>query len=127
MKRRRLKVKRIVIIGIILIVVLLIMLSPFIFINIKLIGNKKIELDYGEKYSEPGFKAYLFNKEITDKIKVNNNIKESVGNYEVTYSYKFLIYNIKRTRKIIVSDLTGPEITLKGDKKFSITINTKYE
>lgn len=127
MKRRRLKVKRIVIIGIILIVVLLIMLSPFIFINIKLIGNKKIELDYGEKYSEPGFKAYLFNKEITDKIKVNNNIKESVGNYEVTYSYKFLIYNIKRTRKIIVSDLTGPEITLKGDKKLSITINTKYE
>ena len=115
-RRRRLKVKRIVIIGIILIVVLLIMLSPFIFINIKLIGNKKIELDYGEKYSEPGFKAYMFNKEITDKIKVNNNIKESVGNYEVTYSYKFLIYNIKRTRKIIVSDLTGPEITLKGDK-----------
>ena len=127
MKRRRLKVKRIVIIEIILIVVLLIMLSPFIFINIKLIGNKKIELDYGEKYSEPGFKAYMFNKEITDKIKVNNNIKESVGNYEVTYSYKFLIYNIKRTRKIIVSDLTGPEITLKGDKKLSVTINTKYE
>lgn len=126
-RRRRLKVKRILIIGIILIVVLLIMLSPFIFINIKLIGNKKIELDYGEKYSEPGFKAYMFNKEITDKIKVNNNIKESVGNYEVTYSYKFLIYNIKRTRKIIVSDLTGPEITLKGDKKLSVTINTKYE
>lgn len=126
-RRRRLKVKRIVIIGIILIVVLLIMLSPFIFINIKLIGSKKIELDYGEKYSEPGFKAYMFNKEITDKIKVNNNIKESVGNYEVTYSYKFLIYNIKRTRKIIVSDLTGPEITLKGDKKLSVTINTKYE
>lgn len=127
MKRRRLKVKRIVIIGIILIIVLLIMLLPFIFVNIKLIGNKKIELDYGEKYSEPGFKAYMFNKEITDKIKVKNNIKESVGNYEVTYSYKFLIYNIKRTRKITVSDLTGPEITLKGDKELSVTIDTKYE
>lgn len=127
MKRRRLKVKRIVIIGIILIVILLIMLSPFIFVNIKLIGNKKIELDYGEKYSEPGFKAYMFNKEITNKIKVKNNIKASVGNYEVTYSYKFLIYNIKRTRKVAVSDLTGPEITLKGDKELSVTIDTKYE
>lgn len=126
-RRRRLKVKRIVIIGIILIVILLIMLSPFIFVNIKLIGNRKIELDYGEKYSEPGFKAYMFNKEITNKIKVKNNIKESVGNYEVTYSYKFLIYNIKRTRKIIVSDLTGPEIILKGDKELSVTIDTKYE
>lgn len=126
-RRRRLKVKRIVIIGIILIVILLIMLSPFIFVNIKLIGNRKIELDYGEKYSEPGFKAYMFNKEITNKIKVKNNIKESVGNYEVTYSCKFLIYNIKRTRKIIVSDLTGPEIILKGDKELSVTIDTKYE
>ena len=127
MKRRRLKVKRIVIIGIILIVVLLIVLSPFIFVNIKLIGNEKIELDYGEKYSEPGFKAYMFNKEITNKIKVKNNIKESVGNYEVIYGYKFLIYNIKRTRKIVVSDLTGPNITSKGDKELSVTIDTKYE
>lgn len=127
MKKRKLKIKRIVIIGIILMVALLIMLLPFIFVNIKLIGNKKIELDYGEKYSEPGFKAYLFNKEITNKVKVKNNIKENVGNYEVTYSYKFLIYNIKRTRKITVSDLTGPKITLKGDKELSVTIDTKYE
>lgn len=127
MKKRRLKVKRIVIVVAILIITSLIILSPFMFINIKLIGNKKIQLDYGEKYSESGFKAYMFNKEITDKIKVKNNIKENVGKYEVTYSYKFLIYQIKRTRKVIVSDLTGPEITLKGDKKLSITVDTKYE
>lgn len=127
MKKKKLKVKKTLIIGIILMVVLLIMLSPFIFVNIKLIGNKRIELDYGEKYSEPGFKAYMFNKEITNKIKVKNNIKENVGNYEVTYSYRFLIYNIKRTRKITISDLTGPEITLKGDKELSVTIDTKYE
>ena len=127
MKKRRLKVKRIVIVVAILIIISLIILSPFMFINIKLIGNKKIQLDYGEKYSEPGFKAYIFNKEITDKIKVKNNIEENVGKYEVTYSYKFLIYQIKRTRKVIVSDLTGPEITLKGDKKLSITVDTKYE
>lgn len=128
MKRRRgLKVKRIVIILVILIIISLIILSPFMFIDIKLIGNKKIQLDYGEKYSEPGFKAYMFNKEITDEIKVKNNIKQNIGNYEVSYSYKFLIYKIKRTRKIIVSDLTGPEITLKGDKELSVTIDTKYE
>ena len=92
MKRRRgLKVKRIVIILVILIIISLIILSPFMFIDIKLIGNKKIQLDYGEKYSEPGFKAYMFNKEITDEIKVKNNIKQNIGNYEVSYSYKFLI------------------------------------
>lgn len=126
-RRRRLKVKRIVIVAIILVIILLIMLSPFMFINIKLIGNKIIQLDYGEKYSEPGFKAYMFNKEITDEIKVKNNIKENIGNYNVSYSYKFLIYKIKRTRKVVVSDITGPEITLKGDKELSVTIDTKYE
>ena len=127
MKRKKSNVKKIVIIGLILAILLLTILSPFIFINIKLIGDKRIELDYGEKYSEPGFKAYMFNKEITDKIKINNNIKEDIGNYKVTYSYQFFIYKIKKTRKVTITDLTGPEITLKGDKELSITINTKYE
>lgn len=127
MKRRKKKTKKILIIVITLIIVLLIMLSPFIFINIKLIGNKKIELDYGEKYSEPGFKAYLFNKEITDEIKVEDNVKENLGSYKVTYSYKFLFYKVKKIRKVIVSDLTGPEIILKGDKELSITIDTVYD
>lgn len=127
MKRKKSNVKKIIIIGLILAILLLTILSPFIFINIKLIGDKRIELDYGEKYSEPGFKAYMFNKEITDKIKINNNIKEDIGNYKVTYSYQFFIYKIKRTRKVTIADLTGPEITLKGDKELSITINTKYE
>ena len=126
-RKRRLKIKKIVIIAIILIIISLILLSPFMFINIKLIGDKKIQLDYGEKYSEPGFKAYMFNKEITDEIKVDSDVKEEVGKYRVTYSYKFLIYKIKKTRKVIVSDLTGPEITLKGDKELSVTVDTEYE
>lgn len=127
MMKQRLKIKKIVIIVVILITISLILLSPFMFINIKLIGDKKIQLDYGEKYSEPGFKAYMFDKEITDKIEVNSNINENVGEYEIVYSYKFLIYKIKRTRKVIVSDLTGPEITLIGDKELSVTVDTKYE
>lgn len=126
-RKRRLKIKKIVIIAIILIIISLVLLSPFMFINIKLIGDKKIQLDYGEKYSEPGFKAYMFNKEITDEIKVDSDVKEEVGKYRVTYSYKFLIYKIKKTRKVIISDLTGPEITLKGDKELSVTVDTEYE
>ena len=126
-KRKKFKTNKIILVTIIPIIILLIILSPFIFINIKLIGDNIVKLDYGEKYSEPGFKAYMFNKEITDEIKVKNNVKEDVGKYKITYSYKFLIYNIKRTRKVIVGDLTGPEITLKGDKELSVTIDTKYE
>jgi len=126
-RRRRSKIRKKIIFGIILIFIILIILSPFIFVNIKLIGNKMIELDYGEKYSEPGFKAYMFNKDITDKVKVDNKVKDDIGDYEITYSYKLWIYNIKRTRKVVVSDLTGPEIILEGDRDLSVTIDTKYE
>lgn len=133
MKRKRrgkLKNKEIVLLVILIITILLllmVLLAPFVFININLIGDKVMKLDYGEKYSEPGFKAYMYNREITNKIKVQNNIKEDIGNYYVTYSYKFLIYNIKKTRKIVVSDLSGPEISLDGDKEMSLTINTEYK
>lgn len=88
-KRKKFKTNKIILVTIIPIIILLIILSPFIFINIKLIGDNIVKLDYGEKYSEPGFKAYMFNKEITDEIKVKNNVKEDVGKYKITYSYKF--------------------------------------
>ena len=104
----------------------MLIISPFIFINIKLIGNKNVELDYGEKYSESGYKAYMFNKEISDDIKTTNNIKDKIGEYEVVYTYNFFIYNIKRIRNVKVSDLSGPKINLKGDKELSITIGTEY-
>ena len=45
MKRKKSNVKKIVIIGLILAILLLTILSPFIFINIKLIGDKRIELE----------------------------------------------------------------------------------
>jgi len=125
MKRKRLK--KVVLIVLVLISFLLIFFSPFLIINIKLIGNKEMNLDYGEKYSEPGYKASIFNKDITDRIKVKSNVKDSIGKYEVTYSYKVLFYIVKRVRKVVVSDLTGPEITLKGEKEVSVTINTKYD
>ena len=85
-----------------------------------------MKLDYGEKYSEPGYKANIFGKDITKSIKVKNNIKKELGNYKVTYIYKFLFYNIKNTRNIVVADLTGPEIKLNGDSQVNITVNTEY-
>ena len=126
MKKRKLRKKRIFLLCLFLIIITMLIISPFIFINIKLIGNKNVELDYGEKYSESGYKAYMFNKEISDDIKTTNNIKDKIGEYEVVYTYNFFIYNIKRIRNVKVSDLSGPKINLKGDKELSITIGTEY-
>ena len=78
MKKRKLRKKRIFLLCLFLIIITMLIISPFIFINIKLIGNKNVELDYGEKYSESGYKAYMFNKEISDDIKTTNNIKDKI-------------------------------------------------
>ena len=78
MKRRNRKLRKIVCFIFLLVVILVISFSPFLFIDIKLIGNKVIDLDYGEKYSEPGFKAYLFNKDITDDIVFEMELIKSI-------------------------------------------------
>lgn len=124
-KRVKIRLKWIII-SIVVLMLLFAFVSPFIFIKIKLIGNKVIQLDYKEKYSEPGYKANIFGKDITTNIKVKNNVKDDIGNYKVIYSYKFLFYNISKTRYIKVSDLTGPEINLNGDVETNITIGNKY-
>ena len=85
-KKKRSNKKKIILLIMIPILVLLIFLSPYLFINIKLIGSRKINLDYGEKYSEPGYKAYIFRKNITDNIKVKKNIKTDIGTYKVIYN-----------------------------------------
>ena len=127
MKRRKLKVKNIIILSVLLLFFLFVFMSPLIFINVKLIGNNQVQLDYGEKYSESGYKASAFGSNVTDKVVVTDNIKDEIGNYEVNYEYSFLFYKVKKTRKVSISDLSEPEITLNGDKSMSITINSTYE
>ena len=124
--KKKLRIKTKVKVAAILLIVLVILLSPYMIVSIKLVGSRKMVLNYGEKYSEPGFKASKFNKDITKDIKVKSNVKTEIGNYEVVYSYKFLIYNIRRVRKVKVADLIGPEINLNGDKELSVTVNKEY-
>ncbi len=127
MRRRRLKIKGVIILSSIFLGFIFILLSPLFFINIKLIGNNSMSLDYGEHYSEPGYIGKIFNKDITDKVKVVSNVSDSIGNYKITYSYSFLLYKVKKVRKVTVSDLSGPELILEGDKSLSITIDTEYK
>ena len=127
MRRRRLKIKGVIILSSIFLGFVFILLSPLFFINIRLIGNNSMSLDYGEHYSEPGYIGKIFNKDITDKVKVVNNVSDGIGNYKITYSYSFLLYKVKKVRKVTVSDLSGPELILDGDKSLSITIDTEYK
>jgi len=124
-KKRKLKIKNIVI-CIVILLILILLVSPFIFINITLIGDKDIIVNYGEKYSESGYRGKIFNKNITDEIKVTDNIKEDLGKYKVTYSYKFLFYNIKKIRNVEIKDIENPKIELTGGNTYETTVNEGY-
>ena len=119
------KNKKLIIICIFLIIIIF-LLIPYFLIKIELYGDKKMTLDYGESYSEPGFAGSFLSKNITDDIKVSNNIKEDIGTYYVSYSYKYLIFNKTIKRKIEVKDLTGPKIELNDGENYEVTINTEY-
>ena len=124
--KRRLKVKNIIICltGLFVIFALI---SPFLFIKISLIGDKNIILNYGDKYSEPGYKAKIFNKNISKDVKIENKLKKDIGKYEIIYSYKFLFYKIKKVRNIEVKDIEKPKIELTDGEIYETTVNEEYK
>lgn len=89
-----------------------------------LTGEKTITINLYEKYNEMGAKAYINDKKISDKIEIEDNIDENKpGNYKVTYSLK----NSKIERNVIVKDNIAPVITLNGNEKTKIYLNTEYK
>lgn len=125
MKKRKIK-KSFKIILIILLILIFLLLSPYLFIDIKLIGDSKVIINYGSKYTESGYKAYIFNKNITKNLKITNNIKEELGKYKVIYEYDFLFYKVKKVRNVYVKDVSKPKIELIGGSDYEITVNTEY-
>ena len=101
--KKKLKLKKKTVLFLVLgIMVLGIFISPFLFIKINLVGDGTITVNYGDKYKEPGYLAYLGGKNVTSDVKVSSDIKSSLGTYKVTYKYKFLFYNIVRKRVVKV-------------------------
>ena len=101
---------------------------PYLAVHVKYYGEKEIILDYGEEYSEPGFKAKLLSTNVTNKLKITNNITDNLGEYEVSYIYKpkFSLIDVYTKRKVIVKDLSAPELNLTGGDEIEVTINTNF-
>ncbi len=69
-------------------------------------GKSTITLDYGQKYSEPGFSATdNYDGEITNNVKVNNKVNETKpGVYKITYSVSDLSKNkVSAHRTVIIN------------------------
>ena len=125
-RRKKVKLKKF---GYLFLFIILIgiVISPYFIFNIKLIGDKEVIVNYGDKYSESGYLLNVFGNNLTDSVKVKDNIKDEIGKYQVIYSYKFLFYKISTIRDVIVKDIKGPKIELIGGDSVDVIINEEYK
>lgn len=100
--------------------------GSYFFINIKLIGDKDIYLNYGTKYFENGYSANLFGIKLNN-ISVSNKVDEKkLGDYEIVYKVKFLGLKKEVIRNVHVVDKEKPSIELVGDKVVYLNLYAKY-
>lgn len=121
------KIVLIILLVLILIIVLLIIFYSIFSSSLKIVGKEKEKIEYQEEYKDLGAKFKIFNVDLTNKIKVENNVNnKKIGNYKVTYSIRYFLFNIKKSRIVSVVDKKEPVITLKGEDMVSVCPNTVY-
>ena len=113
----------------IIVISLLIILATVIFWPPKFSLNKNetLELDYGTKYQEPGFKVTKFGRDYTKDVKIENQIKNKLGTYSIIYKVKINGITYKKIRKIKVVDHEKPTITLTGQSNITICPLSEYQ
>ena len=111
-------------------VMLLSIFSFFIYsyfsMNLILVGNEKITLNYAEKYKEPGYKASVLWFDSSKDVDIISNLKADLGEYQVLYKYKFLCYIKTKKRKIKIVDKEKPVIELQNGELMQIYENETY-
>lgn len=104
-----------------LILIILSMLSIFIYITIpkiKLNGDKHYQITYKDNFIDPGYNAHKLGKDISNEIIIKSNLVDNrVGNYQITYQIKYLFLTIKKTRYIDIIDNQKPTITIDNPVK----------
>lgn len=113
---------------IVLLIIILLCVVALIILNnsLKLNGKSNITVSYGNKYLEEGATYKVLNKDLSNKIKIKNNIKDNIGIYKVNYEVDILFLHIKKDRIVNIIDDEKPIIELKGDTKVNICPNTEY-
>jgi len=100
----------------VVIILFMVLLAIIFFPRIELNGQDLMEINYNEKYIEPGYNLYILSKKIPNSIKVDSNVLEGkIGNYEISYIYNLFGIKIKKIRKVKIVDNVSPVITLKED------------
>lgn len=119
--------KKVIILGILLyFFVVLVILFYLFYPKIILNGDKKVKIQYGEKYIEQGYNVKSLKGGY--KVSIKSNVDENkIGEYDILYETKFLFFRVKKVRKVIVIDSVAPVLTLIGSETAQICPNGVYK
>lgn len=115
-------------VSLLLIVVIVAICFAFFIPNVKLLGSRVVTIKLNENYDDKGVAVTFQGKDITDEVKIKNNInKKKVGTYEVVYTIKKGLFQVEKTRKVKVIDDIKPKIILEGEKEVTLCPSKKFE
>lgn len=128
-KKLRLIIKIIILFLMLVIIALFYFKKNVIFTDFKLKGDSNIVVNFGDKYEDEGFIATLYKKDVSNQVKVKNNINfKKTGDYKIVYKLKIKYLNIERVliRKVSVVDSVPPELTVQSDDTIYVDENGSY-
>ncbi len=100
---------------ILLIFIIYFIIDTFFVVHITLKKGRFYTINYNTEYKEPGYKATLSGKDISDKIVTRGKVNsKKLGNYKITYTSKKGLFQKDVIRSVYVRDTSKPKITLDG-------------
>ena len=92
------------------------------------VEDEEIVLNVGDKFVEPSYKAYAFNKNITGDVKKTGSVKEEkIGTYVLEYDVEYSIFESKKKVVVSVVDKEKPVINLVGGENVLVCPGKVYE
>lgn len=131
-KKKKLKIKKkVLVIGSIILLSVLLVIALFYFLvmpKLSLKGDKNIDIEYGDTYSEPGYSASYLGDNLTDKVWIEGEVDNSkVGTYVLKYNVQKNKIKVTKKRNVNIVDTVKPSITLVGEEVQNVCPGIKYE
>lgn len=96
-------------------------------IILKLKGDSLLTYEFGDSYEEPGYNASYKKEDITDMVKVSDDIDQTkLGEYTITYKINYKKKSSTKKRKVTFVDTTKPELVLEGKDTLTYYVGQKY-
>lgn len=107
--------------------IIVLLVNYVLFPQINLSGGSKIIVNYKAKYSDKGYTAKHFGKDITSSVKVVGDVDTSkLGTYKITYDVGSGFFHKKVVRKVVVKDTEKPKINVSKDDIY-VCPGSKYK